>query len=198
MIILIFGDSITWGRGLPTRVGWANLLRNSLEDINPKIHLYDLGIDGNTTQDLLGRIEVEALARKPDVIIWAIGVNDAAYRYSEDKPLVDKSTFNSNLHQLVTFGEKYVSKQLFVGITMGDDTLTQPLPDSTTGKCYKKSRVLDYNDLIRIVCSEANIGFINISDALSDANFYDGLHPNIAGHEIIYQAVLPVINSWIS
>jgi len=36
-VICIFGNSTAWGRGLPSRVGWANPLRNYLEKKNKEI-----------------------------------------------------------------------------------------------------------------------------------------------------------------
>ena len=72
--ICIFGDSITWGPRLTFRVAWANLLRNHLEKSATELfRVYDLGVDMDTTRNVLARIEIESTARKPAIIIFNIG-----------------------------------------------------------------------------------------------------------------------------
>ncbi|TAK89191.1 SGNH/GDSL hydrolase family protein [Patescibacteria group bacterium] len=191
--ICIFGDSITWGRGLESRVGWANLLRNELEAQDDSIHVYDLGIDGNTTHDLLERVPGEAKVRKPDIIIWAIGVNDSAYRKTPNYPLIKAEQFEDNLDTLFELGAEMAQKQLCVGIAKGSDANTTPLPGSTTGKCYVKQRVREYDEIIKSVAMDTGIEYVSISSVLSDNDFYDGLHPNEKGHKKIFERVLPAV-----
>lgn len=191
--ICIFGDSVTWGRGLSSRVGWANLLRNALEDIDPSIQVYDLGIDGDTTHDLLARAQQEALARRPDIIVWAIGVNDSAYRKTPNYPLIKIEQFEDNLETLFELGATLAKKQLCVGIAKGSDANTTPLPDSSTGKCYVKSRVREYDETIKQLAMDTGIDYVGVWSVLNDKDFYDGLHPNKAGHKKIFERVLPVV-----
>ena len=60
--ILAFGDSITYGLGATRYIGWAEQLKKyfQTEEYN---YLYNLGIPGDTSADLLERIEIEANAR---------------------------------------------------------------------------------------------------------------------------------------
>ena len=64
MIICIFGDSVTWGAYDPEQGGWATRLRNYFEAQENNIDVYNLGISGDATADLLKRIEVEAKSHK--------------------------------------------------------------------------------------------------------------------------------------
>lgn len=187
--ICIFGDSITWGAFLPTRVAWANLLRNYLETLDKMVSVYDLGIDANTTYDLLERFEFEAKARKPNIIIFAIGINDSAYRKTKDNPVVPKNEFEANLERLIALAREFTNKIFFVGLGKGDDSKTSPLPRSATGKCYDKENAKIYNEIIKFVCERENVIFIDVFDLLNDEDFDDGLHPNLAGHKKIYEAV---------
>ena len=66
MNVLIFGDSITWGAYDPEQGGWATRLRNYFEEKDNDIDVYNLGISGDTTADLLERIEIEAKSRVCD------------------------------------------------------------------------------------------------------------------------------------
>src|SRR3989344_2470215 len=189
MNICIFGDSITWGAFLPFRGAWDNLLRNYLESLNKMIAVYDLGIDADTSYDLVKRFNAEAHARKPSVIIFAIGVNDSAYRGSEDKPLVQLNQFEENLEELIKQAKKYTSTIFFVGPAKGDDSKTKPLVRSTTGKCYSRKNVRIYNDAIKLTCKRNSMSFIEIFELLKNEDFDDGLHPNLGGHQKIFEAV---------
>ncbi len=188
--ICIFGDSITWGAGLPFRAGWANLLRNHLEcKTKGVMELYDLGIDRDTSRDILARFDVEAKARNPSIIIFAIGINDSCYRKTKDKPLVSIDEFEKNLLKLIKKARKFTDKIIFVGLAKGSDQETKPLLRSTTGKCYDKGNVKIYNSVIGKVSKKENLLFIDIFNKLTDEDFDDGLHPNIGGHIKIFEEV---------
>lgn len=193
MNICVFGDSITWGAFLPFRVGWANLLRNYLENEYDSYSLYDLGIDANTTNDLIKRFDVEAEARSPNIIIFAIGVNDSSYAKTEDRALVSLDEFEQNLEELAKKALNITNKVMFVGLAKGSDAKTTPLPRSTTGKCYTKERVKKYNDSIKNMCEKNSLLFVDISTVMSDKDYGDGLHPNIEGHKKIFEEVMPVL-----
>ncbi len=186
--ICVFGDSISWGAFLPFRGAWANLLRNYLESLDRMITVYDLGIDANTTHDLLERFEFEAKVRKPNIIIFDIGINDSAYIKSKDNPLVPLDEFKSNIKNLIALAKKFTDKIFFVGLVKGDDSKTIPFPRSKTGKCYDKENAKKYNDIMESVCEEGGVAFINVFDLLNDEDFDDGLHPNLGGHQKIFEA----------
>ena len=153
--ICIFGDSIIWGRGLPFRTAWANLLRNYLEKRNrkyPIIELYDLGIDRDTTEELLRRFVAEASARNPHIIIFAVGTNDSSYRKNKNNPLITAKKFENNLMKLVQKARRFTDKIIFIGLGKGSDQKTIPFPGSTTGKCYDKENINIYNNIIKNAC----------------------------------------------
>ena len=189
MRVCIFGDSIIWGAFLPFRGAWSNLLRNHLENIDNKFAVYDLGIDSDTSRDVLNRFEAEATARQPEILIFAVGVNDSANREPGHKNLVSLDSFRKNIEQLIEKGKTFTEKILFVGLAKGDDSLTQPLPRSTTGKSYSKEDVKKYNEVIREVCGSRDVKFVDIYNKLEDKDFDDGLHPNLEGHKKIFELV---------
>ncbi len=189
MNICIFGDSLTWGAFLPFRAGWANLLRNYLESKNDRTALYDLGIDGNTTRDVLARFDAEAKARTPQIIMFAVGTNDSLYRKTEDNHEVPLEEFKNNVQQLLDKALALTPKIFFVGLVKGDDSITTPLSRSTTDKCYTKKWIKVYSDAVKGICKERGVEFVEVYDLLKDEDFDDGLHPNIGGHVKIFEAV---------
>ena len=190
MNICTFGDSITWGPRLPFRVAWANLLRNHLEKNSDNLYsLYDLGVDGDTTKSLLKRFEVEAAARKPELIIFNIGVNDSLFRGTEDNPETPLEEFVSNMQLLIDKARKFAKTIVIVGLVKGSDLLTTPLIQSTTGKSYIKARTQLYDQKLKEVAEKNKLAFIDVNTLLNDGDFDDGLHPNINGHIKIFDKV---------
>ena len=191
MNICIFGDSITWGARLPFRVGWANLLRNYLDRHTEDYYsVYDLGIDGDTTNGLLNRFEVESNSRSPEVIIFAIGTNDSVFRIKEKNTEINLLEFERNLENLINKSSKFTKKIIFVGLSKGDDKLTCPIPRSSTGKSYSKKVLLKYDLIIEKVAKKYDMSFVDIKKTLVDSDFDDGLHPNKIGHKKIFKNVL--------
>lgn len=188
--ICIFGDSVTWGPYLPFRVAWANLLRNHLEkNAVDQFRVYDLGVDMDTTKDVLKRIEVEAVARKPSIIVIAIGANDSLYRETENNPETPLEEYVENVQKLITTARKYVERILIVGLVKGSDKWTTPLIQSTTGKSYTKERTRRYDRVLKELAEKNMIPFADVNDKLGDEDFDDGLHPNAVGHTKMFAVI---------
>lgn len=193
--ICIFGDSITWGaHRLPSRLSWANLLRNDLEKEGREYRVYDLGIDMNTTKELIRRFAVEASARDARIIIINIGVNDSLYRKTTDYPETDQNIFRQNMAAIITMARTFTDKVMLVGLVKGDDKLTMPLAQSTTGKIYTKSRVREYDQIIKELAEINKVVFADVNEKLDDSDFNDGLHPNEKGYAKMYREIRRVFD----
>ncbi len=193
--ICIFGDSITWGPRLPFRVAWANLLRNHLEkSTNELFRVYDLGVDMDTTKDVLKRIDVESKARKPAIMIFNIGVNDSLYRSTPDNPETPLDEFEKNMELLVGKARQYSERILIVGLVKGSDKWTTPLIQSTTGKTYTKERTRIYDRKLKEVTERIGVAFADVNDKLNDDDFDDGLHPNANGHMKMFSVISKVLD----
>lgn len=188
--ICVFGDSIAWGaHRLPARLSWANLLRNDLENKQLEYRLYDLGVDMNTTKDVIHRFVAEATARNAEIIVLDVGVNDSLYRKSPDNPETAIDVFDKNMQALITMAQTITSKVMIVGLVKGNDKLTMPLPQSTTGKIYTKERVRIYDRKLKELAERYQIPFADVYDRLSDDDFNDGLHPNERGYAKMYEVI---------
>ena len=193
MTICIFGDSITWGASDCEKGGWADQLKNCLmaEDID----VYNLGISGDTTEELLKRFSIEAEARNPDIIIFAIGINDSL-NIDANKPIsLDK--FRDNISLLNDKARNFTDKIIFIGLTTVDETKTNPYPLSESGKSYNNQDIGEYDDIIRSFCEDNDLIFVDMIGLLiNDEDLCDGLHPSSVGHqkmfEIIKNAIEPL------
>lgn len=192
MNICIFGDSITWGAYDPQNGGWVNRLRNYFEEQDKDIDVYNLGISGDSTADLLDRIEIEAKSREANIIVFAIGVNDAQFIHSTNSNRISDNDFENNIKKLFEIAKKFTSKIIFVGLTPVDETKTKPIPWNTD-KTYTNERIKKFNKIIGDFCSKNNLKFISINDLLNNDDLVDGLHPNVQGHIKMFERINPEI-----
>jgi len=188
-IINIFGSSIVWGGGDSEMGGWANRLRHYLEnETQDYSETYNLGVAGDTSEGLLKRFIVENEARKPDVIIIAIGLNDSAYINSKDNPRVSLEKFEKNLLELAGQAKKFTKEIVFVGLTKIDETKLKPVPWNDT-IYYDEKNVMIYDTKLKEFCKNNKLMFVEMQDVLSKDDLVDGLHPNANGHEKMFLRV---------
>lgn len=188
MDICVFGDSIAWGACDPENGGWAAQLRHYIWSQDKSSHIYNLGISGNTTTDILGRIEDEAKWRAPKVIIFAVGINDAQFMRPTNSQRISDDDFRDNLHRLYTIAKKYTRKIVFVGLTSVDESKVNPIPWNTD-KTYESKNLKRLDGIIQEFCSENNLQFIQMNDLLDNSDLYDGAHPNTQGHAKMFERI---------
>ena len=198
--ILIFGDSITYG-AWDKEGGWVQRLRRFLDEKNltsPDFYfvVYNLGISGDTSEDLLERFEFETKQRlkehKETIVAFAIGINDSQFVHSEGDHRVPIEKFKNNLQELIKLAQKFSLKIIFVGLTPVDEKKTTPIPWDSD-KFYKNEYIEKYNQVIKKVCEENKIYFIEIFEKFKATGYQelleDGLHPNSKGHKRIFEIV---------
>ncbi len=186
--ICLFGDSITWGAWDTEKSGWGFRLRTHFESNNFDVMVYNCGVSGDTTNELLKRFAVESEAREPNTIIFAIGINDSYYFGSKDKPSVPIEQFQDNLQKLIGEAKKFCSNIIFLGLTPIDESKTKPISWEKTIYHDQKNTIL-YDDKIKIVCEKNKIPFVNLLESLDTDDIHDGVHPNPRGHKKIFLKV---------
>lgn len=183
--INIFGDSITWG-AFDSEGGWADRLKRDLmKNTDDYSEVYNLGISGDNTDELLKRFKFENEVREPDMIIIAIGINDAYYINSKDNSNVPIGRFESNLMEIINQSKEFTDEIIFIGLTKVDESKVSPIPWSPT-KYYNNNNVEIYNAKIKELCEKNKLLFIEMLDLLKNEDLEDGLHPNSAGHEKMF------------
>ena len=198
--ILIFGDSITCGYW-DLKGGWVQQLKEKIDKKSlsfPKdfyYNLYNLSIDGNTTIELLKRFEFETkqrLINEETIFIFDIGVNDSAFVHSKNDSWIPLEEFKKNIQKLIKLSKNYSSKIIFIGFIPVEESKVDPMPWDKD-KSYKNEYIQKYNEIIKQVCEENNIHFIEIFDEFQKANYKklleDGVHPNSEGHQKIFEIV---------
>ena len=73
--IMVFGDSLSAGYGLPQEAGWVSLLKNRLQT-KSQAYIINKSISGETALGGRNRIEKELKTHRPDIVIIELGGND--------------------------------------------------------------------------------------------------------------------------
>ena len=198
--ILVFGDSITKGGNDQEFGGWVNRLDIYSEcKEGTDTPVYNLGVSGNISSDIMERMEQEIKSRIPEGedlhILISVGINDSVI-IDQKKERVRLENFKENLKILWLIAKRYSKKVIFVGFNPVDERV-DPVPWNPE-KSYKIERVKEFGEALREFCSENNIDFIDIfSEFMKEKDYsellFDGLHPNSEGHRKIYNVVKQVL-----
>jgi len=191
-IILIFGDSITYG-AWDKEGGWVARLRKFINKKSSEYLIYNLGISGDTAENLLKRFESETEQRvegEEDIFIFAIGLNDSQFIHSKKNTRFSLQEFKNNIQKIISLAKKSSPKIIFLGLTPVDEKKTVPWSED---KSYKNEYIQKFNEIIKTICNENNAYFIEIFERLIKINYKklldDGAHPNSKGHEKIFKSV---------
>lgn len=184
MEIGIWGDSITFGSCDSEALGWAGRLRKTLptDDYN---QLYNFGICGETTEDLLKRFDIEAEAIEPDKIVFAIGINDSKLPSESDVNKIPLEEFEQNLNTLLQKAKSYTNQITLIGLTRVDDEWR-----SVRGSRFLNENIEKYDSIIKKVADENDYRFISVMDVVNPkTDLADGLHPNATGYEKMFERI---------
>ena len=184
-VICVFGDSIAHGFYDWEVGGWVDRLKLSL-----KAELYNSSISGDTTSDLLKRFKVESEARKPDIIIFAIGVNDSIFRKTDmEQTDTPAEIFKSNIRKLIELAKGFTNDVLFLGLGLVEEAKVQPFPWSSSGKCYSNRNIELFDGYIKKICDQEEVPYLNTFNIVKAEDLEDGIHPTSEGHRRIYEEV---------
>ena len=199
MKILCFGDSVTFGEIDTESSGWVDQLKQDYITLQASstrqdISIYNLGIGGETTDGLCVRFEVEFNARfkkgLDTLVMFSYGANDIVIH--KDKNIVPITYFIRNLKRCIQAAQLNGAKVFLLGLT--------PISHSIDGvinqhdKLRHSKDVKKYNSALEDLSKETKSFYLNtyekfVSNDKNELLSGDGLHPNTAGHKVIYQMV---------
>ncbi len=189
-IICIFGASTTSGFWDLEKGGWVNRLRlyfDSKASDDFYVTIYNLGVDGNNSRDLLKRLQNECNAREPNIIIISIGSNDS-FVNSKGKTNVPLKEFEKNILKLIELSKKFTNEIIFLGLYDLDESKTKPVSwDKNVS--YINSNMRKYDEILKECTKKKNIFYIDMHGLLENKDFEDGVHPNSTGHEKMFNKI---------
>lgn len=196
--ICIFGDSTAWGAWDMEKGGWANRLWfYTGEKTDCECEIYNLSISGGTTETILERFESEAKIREADALIFQSGGNDSYLKGKNGPNQIPVNQFRKNLQEIIRKAKNITSNIIFIGFKNVDETKTMPVLWEDI--YYVNVEIKKYDEVMKDVCKENNIPYIDIFGLLENEDFEDGLHPNTIGHKKIFEKVKNFLeeNKWI-
>ena len=198
--ILVFGDSITYGQRDLEMGGWVNRLKLALAHDNSiaSCHVFNMGISGQSSGEVLERLERECKGRVLDdannIIVLAVGINDS--QILDGAVVCDEAEFRSNVADLIETAGKFTDKVIYLGLTPVDDKRTGPVTWDK-GRVWKNELVERYDAIISEVCSKMGVRYVYVFDQIDPADNEDGLHPSAGGHVILAEIMNNVIRDYL-
>lgn len=184
-LVAFLGDSLTSGWRLREDEAYPALVARALAERGRPVRVVNAGVSGDTAADALGRLP-RVLASRPDVLVVALGANDALGRGSLD----DTGTA---LGRIVSDALGAGARVLLVGIRLGTGPRA-PRVGESAGDAARTSRLADIHAGL---AASRRVAFV--PDLLAgvageeDLLFPDRLHPNAAGQERLAANVLPAL-----
>jgi acyl-CoA thioesterase-1 len=165
-IILVVGDSISAGYGLPSGAGWVALLQKRLEAGRFPHRVVNASISGDTTAGGRERLGVLLAQHRPAITIVELGGNDGLRGGSLD-------AMRDNLDAMISTAQKAGSKVLVIGIR---------LPPNY-GPAYVQRFAATFGDVAR-ARKAALVPFLFEGFGENNAMFQpDGIHPTAAAQQ---------------
>lgn len=195
MRVLFQGDSITdCGRhreavepNVGLGAGYAMLSAGRLMADHPdkNIRVFNRGIGGNRVVDLYARWKIDALNLKPDVLSILIGVNDTWHAFGSNNG-VGVERYGRIYHEILTWTLQALPDVKIV--------LCEPFVLEFGAVAEEWLEEIDERRrIVKNLAEEFNLPLVPIQSVLNEALkqappeywLNDGVHPSLAGHQLI-------------
>lgn len=225
--IVVLGDSVAWGWGLSMEDAFPQVLESRLREragSGPPPVVYNLAVEGYSTDQELTLLERRGLERRPDLVIWSYVLNDpdvadgglsryfsrelVLWRYARRARLRLWSALSSEPeideyhHRIHAFYRERTRQQFRelgrIHREHGVPILVAltPVFDFEPGEPY---RWQDLHDFIRELAQANGLELVDLyesfRDTASSEYSFDMWHPNARGHEIIAEALMERLTS---
>lgn len=178
--ILVLGDSISAGFGIPMQQGWVALLGKELQRRVPAVQLVNASISGDTTQGGLTRLPQLLKSHQPDLVIIELGGNDGL----RGMPI---RLIKHNLTALIQLSREAGSDILLAGMQIPPN--------------YGRKYTHAFREIYPTLAQSHNtllVPFILASVAAQAGLMQaDGIHPTAEGQPLIVDQVRPLVQQWL-
>jgi acyl-CoA thioesterase-1 len=180
-VILLVGDSVSAGYGLPTGVGWATLLQQRLDAQHLRYRVVNASISGDTTAGGRARLGALLAQHHPAITIIELGGNDGLRGGSLD-------AMRDNLDAMTSAAQKAGSRVLLVGIRVPPNY----------GSAYGERFAATFGEVAR-ARKAALVPFLFEGFAENDSMFQpDRIHPLAAAQAKMLDNVWPSLAPLLS
>ena len=110
-VLLVLGDSLSAGYGIPLAQGWVSLLQTRIEAEGLPHRVVNASVSGDTTAGGLARLPALLDQHRPVVVVIELGANDGLRGFAP-------SRIEAALGELITLAQAAGSEVLVIGIRM--------------------------------------------------------------------------------
>lgn len=174
--ILIMGDSISAGFGIDKQQGWVALLEDELKEQNPRYHVINASITGETTSGGANRIGKLLLQYKPNLVVIELGGNDGL----RGSPI---KLIKQNLSYMIEQSQQLQADVLLLGMRIPPNY----------GQTYSELFAQQYQDLATKYKTSIVPFLLKDIAGISGLMQPDGIHPTQAAQVIMLKWVYPNI-----
>jgi acyl-CoA thioesterase-1 len=176
--ILVFGDSISAGYGLPrVERGWVALLQTKLKSEGYGYEVVNASVSGETTAGGLARLPRALNLHRPAVVILELGGNDGLRALPIDP-------MRANLSRMIDLAKGAGAKVLLLGMRIPPNY----------GPQYTEQFRAVYADLGREKHVPVVPFFLSSVALHADLMQADGVHPDEAAQPLLLAAVWPALD----
>jgi lysophospholipase L1-like esterase len=193
--VLVFGDSVEYG-AWDTDGGWVDRVKRSSHaqtvatQGKNKIQIFNLGIGGDTSRNILARLKHEIDARNHPSwdlkLVFSFGTNDS--RLNDGVATVPLEEFAANAKVIIEIAKNYTDDMLIVGNPPLGKAIV-PFKDVV----FDDANVKQYDEVLADVASRNSVLFVPLRPLFEGSTemlfVYDNIHPNKTGHELICRQV---------
>ena len=211
--IVMFGDSTTALRPGKIKSVYTARVGEALAQVDPTLRVANAGVGGNTTGDARARFERDVLACRPRIVVMQFGINDACVRIYKKPPetesRVSLADYEANLRAMIGQAREHGIKVVLM--TTNPLRWTDELrgyygrapyhPEEVDG--FESPFLSKYNAVVRRLAAELGVPLVDINAVFMAASaktnqpvehwLLDGMHPNDDGHQLVTDALLPVL-----
>lgn len=179
LTIVVLGDSLSAGYGLPKDAAFPARLQAQLLQRGHQLQVINAGVSGDTSAGGLARLDW-TLAAKPELMIIELGANDALRGLD---PQQTKQNLSAILSRLRTAGVQPLLAGMKAPRNLGEAYYSKF--DRLYVELARQHQVPLYPFFLAGVAGNPQL------------NQADGIHPTAAGVEVIVRGMLPLVEEWL-
>ena len=177
-------------------VGYVALVAAAFGAVQPeaRIHVINMGINGNTVRHMKARWNTDVLAKKPDWLSIMIGINDVWRQFDtphEKAAHVHPDEYKAMLEELVVNTAPKLK-----GLVLMTPYLIEPDRNDAM-----RARMDEYGGYVREIAARHKTLFVDTQGAFdrllttlaATELAEDRIHPNLIGHMVLARAFLKAI-----
>lgn len=191
MRLLVIGDSLLTGYGVPSDKSWFKLVQEQSDET-----IINKGIDGHTSSDILMRFAEDVVCNAPDIAFIMAGTNDAL------RGRTANYIFNNILEMI-----KISLDSGIVPIVILQPTINVEMAEKIYGEDAHNYKATDnsikrYRRLIEDFCNDEHIDTIDFNKAFNEMDvtlhpekyYTDGIHLTEFAHQKVSEKFIYKFN----